>query len=886
MGIFLLLETEGVKTDLRRMVKNAFSKSILGEKEVLMQRKKKLSLILALVLTASLLLPMATPASAFTIQYFGHSQVLMTTDMGTSVLMDPPYPYTAPFAEDPGALYPTVVTSSHEHSDHNNTVASWIYGAPSVVEANNVNDYSIDGQSYGAILNNDVHLYAIPINHFSASDPFLRAGMNPNNGAFVFDTLVFGNSGSQNLRVVHLGDSQGSIVDGLTDDEKNALCTSNTLFDPPSNTPIDILFIPLGDPDGGALSTDSVLKAVYDLKPKVAVPIHYWSMDDLNNFLTEADTTVMKATYGISAVKSLDRNYFTKNELPAATEIWAMKIAPQSIPAVAGKVKANGVEVDDVKAFFSFDPATNLAQLQLWKNGGADLSGGAYDSNTEFTITINNNGHTPYILLGAGQVQSWETSNGVTTIRVKGMSFKFPDGTPVPLGVQMAIAYDANLAPYNMPASYQGMTISTNASSFNAPAMVSGTQLYVYISGVSGETGSFKVFLPDALLQDWGITSNDQLAAQIGDGSGDNKEDVTGATVTDVTGGKTMEFSGFHYSDHRVYVGKGADTPPSGGGGGGGSTSAGSSSTTVTANSGGTVTSNGATIVVPVNAVTGDIKVTVEKVANPASLPVAADTRLISDVFEITKDKVGDFIKAVTITLPFDKAKVDAAKYDIGIFWFNPETGTWIKLDNIIVDLATGKVSGDVTHFTKFAALAVEKAGEAPTASFSDIAGHWAQNKIEDLVALGVLSGYPDGTFKPDNTITRAEFATALVKAFKLAPQKGKNFADTAQHWARDYIATAASNGIVNGYDNETFGPDDLITREQMAVMIVKAKKLTMVSEGASFEDGGKISAWAGSAVATAAEQGIINGYPDNTFNPAGNATRAEAVTVLVNAIK
>jgi hypothetical protein len=167
-----------------------------------------------------------------------------------------------------------------------------------------------------------------------------------------------------------------------------------------------------------------------------------------------------------------------------------------------------------------------------------------------------------------------------------------------------------------------------------------------------------------------------------------------------------------------------------------------------------------------------------------------------------------------------------------------------------------------------------------------DIAGHWAENNIQELVALGAISGYPDGTFKPNNNITRAEFATVLVKAFQLEPQSGKVFKDTAGHWAQEAISTAASYSIVGGYSADTFGPDDLITREQMAVMVVKAAELAPATVELSFTDSDSISEWAREAMTTAVASGIIGGYPDNTLRPKGNATRAEAATIIVNALQ
>ena len=171
--------------------------------------------------------------------------------------------------------------------------------------------------------------------------------------------------------------------------------------------------------------------------------------------------------------------------------------------------------------------------------------------------------------------------------------------------------------------------------------------------------------------------------------------------------------------------------------------------------------------------------------------------------------------------------------------------------------------------------------------SFSDIKGHWAEAQIKTMVEYGIINGYPDGSFKPDGKITRAEFASLIVKSFKLTKAEGKSFDDTSDHWAKDAIGTANAAGIVKGYSDTAFGPDDPITREQMAVMIVKAAKLTVEDavDDKSFEDNQSISAWAKESVAVAAANQLISGYPDNTFNPQGYASRAEAAVVLYRSL-
>ncbi|TEB05928.1 Cellulosome-anchoring protein precursor [Pelotomaculum schinkii] len=294
-----------------------------------------------------------------------------------------------------------------------------------------------------------------------------------------------------------------------------------------------------------------------------------------------------------------------------------------------------------------------------------------------------------------------------------------------------------------------------------------------------------------------------------------------------------------------------------------------------------------ARVVIPANALqeTGSVTVDIKKVTSPPEIP--AGFKAVSDVYEFS---VGDktaysFAEKVALTFEFDASQIGSDGVP-AVFYYDESQAKWVNIGGTV---SGSTITVEVEHFTKYAVFAVPKAATpvvTPTQeTLNDIEGHWAQNNIEKLVALGAVSGYPDGSFKPDGTITRAEFATILVKAFKLTPKSGKVFADTAGHWAEDNIATAAANGVLSGYDDNTFGPDDLITREQMAIMVVKAARLTMISEGTSFADNSGISEWAKGAVATVVKNGLMKGYPDNTFQPLGSATRAEAVTVIVNAL-
>lgn len=230
-------------------------------------------------------------------------------------------------------------------------------------------------------------------------------------------------------------------------------------------------------------------------------------------------------------------------------------------------------------------------------------------------------------------------------------------------------------------------------------------------------------------------------------------------------------------------------------------------------------------------------------------------------------------IKAITIGPGKKDSEVVTFSYEIEDTL--SENGTENVVDNQIDDNQKDDTS----------VIPEPKDNDTEVKILSDTKTHWAKDNISKLIATGSVSGYPDGTFKPDQTITRAEFASILCNVFKFESKGSKTFNDTKEHWANDNIAKAAAAGVVSGYNDETFGPNDLITREQMAVMIARAVNLELVVEEINFDDSDNISGWAKPAMTTVNKNGIMKGYPDNTIRPQGKASRAEAVTVIINAL-
>ena len=161
---------------------------------------------------------------------------------------------------------------------------------------------------------------------------------------------------------------------------------------------------------------------------------------------------------------------------------------------------------------------------------------------------------------------------------------------------------------------------------------------------------------------------------------------------------------------------------------------------------------------------------------------------------------------------------------------------------------------------------------------------HWAKPYIDDLVARGIISGDADlGTVRPDEAITRQEAAKIAVVGIAMAESTGAlTFADADQvaDWAKGFVAAAAENDIVTGYEDNTFRPNENITREQFAAVIMRAFEFGESTAALTFADADQMG-WSKGYVAKAVELGIINGYADNTFLPANNVTRAEAFKML-----
>lgn len=178
---------------------------------------------------------------------------------------------------------------------------------------------------------------------------------------------------------------------------------------------------------------------------------------------------------------------------------------------------------------------------------------------------------------------------------------------------------------------------------------------------------------------------------------------------------------------------------------------------------------------------------------------------------------------------------------------------------------------------------------------FSDIQNHWAQECIRQLFARNLISGYPDGSFRPNALLTRAEFAALLNRAFANTPpvRSAITFKDVpANHWAMSAIRSAYQMGFLSGYPDRIFKPSEPIARVQVLVALVSGLKYSASSTPneilrSYYEDAASIPSYAFNAIAAATQKHLVVNYPNvKRLNPNQSATRAEVVAFICRALK
>ena len=167
----------------------------------------------------------------------------------------------------------------------------------------------------------------------------------------------------------------------------------------------------------------------------------------------------------------------------------------------------------------------------------------------------------------------------------------------------------------------------------------------------------------------------------------------------------------------------------------------------------------------------------------------------------------------------------------------------------------------------------------------------WYHDGVHWALENGIMQGYGGGEFKPNDATNRAMIVTMLYR-FEGTPKVDAElpFTDVAEGaWYAEAIRWAAANGIVNGYGDGTFGPNDQLTREQLAVILCRYAGYKGIDTGAgerkplsSFNDAAAVSGWADKSMRWVVDAGIIQGVGNDTVSPKTSATRAQVATMLM----
>ncbi len=234
------------------------------------------------------------------------------------------------------------------------------------------------------------------------------------------------------------------------------------------------------------------------------------------------------------------------------------------------------------------------------------------------------------------------------------------------------------------------------------------------------------------------------------------------------------------------------------------------------------------------------------------------------------------------------KSNVSFDPKKTAVVWLDNETG---GLSFVPTRIATVNSSSIITFMRPAASGAY--AVISGTSSFTDTGKHWAGSDINMMTAKNITAGTSATKYEPEKPVTRAEFAMFIVRGLGLSGDKaeGAKFKDVSTSSAMAaYIGAASKAGIVKGHTDGTFKPNNYVTREEMAAMIIRAAAVAGVQvelKGSAasyftpYRDRASIANWAQDALAKSVDAGIITGLTKTTMGPKGNATRAQAAIMI-----
>ncbi|MEC0253967.1 Ig-like domain-containing protein [Paenibacillus lautus] len=584
------------------------------------------------------------------------------------------------------------------------------------------------------------------------------------------------------------------------------------------------------------------------------------------NVITLDNTGVQNAAGHAGKGTTDSNNYAIDTQRPTATIVVAdtvLSIGETSLVTITFSEAVSGFTNGDLTVANGVLSSVSSSDNMTWT---ATLTPNSNVNAATNTITLDNSGVTDYAgNAGLGTTES--NSYAVFTVAASAdlSSMTLSNGTLSPVFASGTEVYTSSV-----PNSVSTLTVTATALDSHATITVNGN---LVISGqassnillnVGSNTIAIVVTASDQSTRTYTITVTRENSSSTGGGSSNG-----GGTSTD--GGSSTPTAPM---DNTVTSSDGKITLPTGRPG---------------------LVSLGKEIIIsiPAGATSQELKLSIEKIRNTEAL-LKNNEVLASPVFDVLTNVSGNFSKPVKLTLAYDAASLKSDQ-TAAVFYFDEVKKAWVKVEGGMIQ--ENDISVEVNHFSKYAALVVNKANGMPVVdrttdptteiSFTDISGHWAEVSIKEAVRERIVTGYPDETFKPGNTVTRAEFSVMLMNALKSTDAGAELiFTDTAWigDWAKKAVSQAVQAGIIRGYQDGSFRPNAKMTRAEMAAMIANALELSTEDiPTTSFSDDKVIPAWAKSSVEALKELGIVKGIGAGDFNPSAQTTRAEAVIVLMN---
>ncbi|WP_165842310.1 S-layer homology domain-containing protein [Paenibacillus xerothermodurans] len=296
--------------------------------------------------------------------------------------------------------------------------------------------------------------------------------------------------------------------------------------------------------------------------------------------------------------------------------------------------------------------------------------------------------------------------------------------------------------------------------------------------------------------------------------------------------------------------------------------------------------SAGSTVVITLSQVTDAVKQQVQQSADQVDADVVASPAEFSVSMQdengnstVVGSYKGSYLqRGLPVTGQIDPNKATGV-------WFNEGTGKLSFIPATFGTRSAGSTVGTLhsPHDSIYTIVQSDK-------TFKDIAGHWAKTDVETMASKLIVDGVAPDEFAPDSPLTRAQFVALLVRSLALVEQPYQaGFSDVdSTDWHSTAIQTAVTAGLIEGFEDGTFRPDDSVTREQLAVLISRALKAAggdtpTTAAGAleRFADRDTISPWAENSVQQTVQIGLFNGQSDNSFAPQGDTTRAQGAVTL-----